>query len=32
MSGLFSSKRLRWFAAAIVILNGVFPALWILFT
>jgi multiple sugar transport system permease protein len=32
MSGLFSSKRLRWFAAALVILNGVFPALWILFT
>lgn len=32
MSGLFSSKRLRWFAAAIIILNGVFPALWILFT
>ena len=32
MSGLFSSKRLRWFAAAIVIFNGVFPALWILFT
>ena len=32
MSGLFSSKRLRWFAAAIVILNGVFPALLILFT
>lgn len=32
MNGLFSSKRLRWFAAAIVIVNGVFPALWILFT
>ncbi|PHV23264.1 sugar ABC transporter permease [Janthinobacterium sp. BJB446] len=32
MSGLFSSKRLRWFAAAIILLNGVFPALWILFT
>lgn len=32
MSGIFTSKRLRWFAAAIVIINGMFPALWILFT
>ncbi len=29
---MFSSKRLRWFAALVVIVNGVFPALWILFT
>ncbi len=32
MSSLFSSIRLRWFAAAIVIINGLFPALWILAT
>lgn len=32
MTGLLSSRRLRWIAAALVILNGVFPALWILFT
>ncbi len=29
---LFTSKRLRWFAAAIVLINGFFPAVWILFT
>lgn len=32
MNGMLSSKRLRWFAAMTVILNGIFPALWILFT
>lgn len=32
MTTLFSSKNLRWFAAATVIFNGMFPALWILFT
>lgn len=32
MSSFLSAKRLRWFAAAVVIVNGVFPALWILFT
>ena len=32
MSKLFSSRRLRWFAAFIVIANGAFPALWILLT
>lgn len=32
MNGMLSSRRLRWFAAALVILNGAFPALWILFT
>ena len=32
MSSLLSSKRLRWLAAAIVIVNGLFPALWILTT
>ena len=29
---LFTAKRLRWFAAAIVLANGFFPALWILLT
>ncbi|HEX4858305.1 MAG TPA: carbohydrate ABC transporter permease, partial [Usitatibacteraceae bacterium] len=32
MSNLFTARRLRWFAAAIVLLNGFFPALWILAT
>ena len=32
MTRFLSAKRLRWFAAAVVIVNGVFPALWILFT
>lgn len=32
MKNLFSSVRLRWFAAGIVIINGLFPALWILAT
>jgi multiple sugar transport system permease protein len=32
LSNLFAAKRLRWFAAAIVLLNGFFPAVWILFT
>lgn len=32
MKELFSSVRLRWFAAAVVIVNGIFPILWILFT
>lgn len=31
-SGLWSSPRLRLAAAAIVVLNGFFPAIWILFT
>jgi multiple sugar transport system permease protein len=32
MTALLSGKRLRWAAAAIVLLNGFFPALWILAT
>ena len=32
MTSLFSSKRLRWLAALIVIFNGAAPAIWILFT
>lgn len=32
MTSLFSSKRLRWLAALIVIVNGAAPAIWILFT
>ena len=32
MNTLFSSKRLRWLAALIVIFNGAAPAIWILFT
>ncbi len=32
MTSLFSSKRLRWLAALIVIFNGAAPAVWILFT
>ena len=33
MSGnFFSSQRLRWLAAALVVVNGIFPALWILAT
>jgi multiple sugar transport system permease protein len=32
MNNLFTARRLRWFAAAIVLLNGFFPALWILAT
>jgi multiple sugar transport system permease protein len=32
VSGRLSSLRLRWFAALIVIVNGTFPALWILTT
>ncbi len=31
-SGLWSSPRLRLAAAALVVLNGFFPAVWILFT
>jgi multiple sugar transport system permease protein len=30
--GVFSSVRLRFFAAAIVVINGFFPAVWILLT
>ena len=32
MNALLSGKRLRWAAATIVLLNGFFPALWILAT
>ena len=32
MNSLLSSKRLRWLAALIVIVNGAAPALWILLT
>lgn len=31
-TGFWSSPMLRWVAAGIVILNGFFPAVWILFT
>jgi len=31
-AGLFSGARLRWIAATIVVVNGFFPAVWILFT
>ncbi len=31
-SGVFSPARLRFFAAAIVVINGFFPAIWILLT
>ncbi len=31
-AGLFSGARLRFFAAAIVVINGFFPAIWILLT
>ena len=30
--GIWSSPRLRFAAAAIVVINGFFPAVWILFT
>lgn len=30
--GFWSSPRLRWAAAAMVVVNGFFPAVWILFT
>ena len=30
--GIFSGARLRFFAAAIVVINGFFPAVWILLT
>ena len=30
--GMFSGPRLRFFAAAIVVINGFFPAVWILLT
>jgi multiple sugar transport system permease protein len=32
MKTLFSSSRLRWLAALLVIVNGAAPAVWILFT
>jgi multiple sugar transport system permease protein len=32
ISGVFSGPSLRWLAAAIVVLNGFFPALWLLLT
>jgi multiple sugar transport system permease protein len=32
MGQLFSSPRLRWLAAALVVCNGFFPAVWILLT
>ena len=31
-SGLWSSSMLRWVAAGMVVINGFFPAVWILFT
>jgi multiple sugar transport system permease protein len=31
-AGFWSSPRLRWVAAALVVVNGFFPAVWILFT
>lgn len=31
-AGVFSGPRLRFFAAAIVVINGFFPAVWILLT
>ncbi len=31
-AGFWSSPRLRWIAAAMVVVNGFFPAVWILFT
>jgi len=31
-SGLFSGRPLRFIAASVLIVNGMFPALWILFT
>jgi multiple sugar transport system permease protein len=31
-TGFWSSPRLRFFAAAMVVVNGFFPAVWILFT
>jgi multiple sugar transport system permease protein len=31
-SGVFTSSRLRWIAAALVVVNGFFPAVWILLT
>jgi multiple sugar transport system permease protein len=31
-NGLWSSPMLRWMAAGIVVINGFFPAVWILFT
>ena len=31
-AGFWSSPRLRWVAAAMVVVNGFFPAVWILFT
>lgn len=30
--GVFTGSRLRWIAAALVVLNGFFPAVWILLT
>jgi multiple sugar transport system permease protein len=32
MNSIFSGPSLRWLAAAIVVLNGFFPALWLLLT
>ena len=32
MFAALKTKTVVWFAALIVIVNGVFPALWILFT
>ena len=31
-TGLWSSPALRWIAAGMVVVNGFFPAVWILFT
>jgi multiple sugar transport system permease protein len=31
-TGMLNARNLRWFAAAIVVMNGLFPAIWILFT
>jgi multiple sugar transport system permease protein len=32
LQGLFGGARLRWIAAAVVVFNGFFPAVWILLT
>ena len=32
MASLFEGPKLRWLAAALVVINGFFPALWILLT
>ncbi|PZU62670.1 MAG: sugar ABC transporter permease, partial [Rhizobium sp.] len=32
LSSFFSGKPLRFIAASILLINGLFPAIWILFT